>query len=163
MPHNKAFPCDTSLKKSVIKFHDKCCNNRHSYKVLGKYLNLLPEIDTVFDEKKHYVVCRSLYWTKLLPLIENEQNGNHANVDQNTDLNETPPKNIPVADPSPQQINENENNVDQNSGLNEPPPKNVSVAVPPPPQVNENESNTDQSDDLVEHPSNNLTVALPPL
>ena len=96
-------------------------------------------------------------------MIENEQNDNHANVDQNIDLNEPPPNNIPVAYPSPQQINENERNLDQNSGLNETPPNNVSIAGPPPPQVNENESITDQSGDLNEHPSNNLTVVLPPL
>ena len=98
--------------------------------MLGKHLNLLPEINNVFDAKKHYVVCRTLYRQKLMPLIENEPNNNHANVDQNTDLNEPPPNNIPVADPSRQQVNDNEINVDQNSGLNEPPPNNFSSSVP---------------------------------
>ena len=163
MPRNNSFRFYPFVKNSAKKLNNKCCKNRHSYKVLGKHLNLLPVIENVFDSKKHYLVCRYLYQQKLLPIIQNEQNDNHTNVDENTDLNETPPNNVPVVDPSPQQINDNERNVDLNSGLNEPPPKNAPVAGPPAPQVNENESNTDQSEDLNEHPSNNLTVALPPL
>ena len=96
--------------------------------MLGKHLNLLLEIDNVFDAKKHYVGFRTLYFSQILPFIQNEQNDNHTNVDENTDLNEPPPNNVPVADPSPQQINDNESNVDQNSVLNEPPPNNVPVA-----------------------------------
>ena len=99
--------------------------------MLGKHLHLLSEINKVFDAKRHYLVCRTLYCSKIFPLIENEPNNSHANVDQNTDFNEPPPNNIPVAYPSPQQINENERNLDQNSGLNETPPNNVSIAGPP--------------------------------
>ena len=66
--------------------------------MLGKHLNLLLEIDNVFDAKKHYVGFRTLYFSQILPFIQNEQNDNHTNVDENIDLNEPPPKNIPVAD-----------------------------------------------------------------
>ena len=112
MPRNNHFRYDPLVKNAVKKLHNKCCKNRHSHKVLGKHLNLLPEIDNVFDAKKHYIVFHQLYQQKVLPLIENEQNDNHANVDQNTDLNEPPPNNIPVADPSPQQVNYNDIDVD---------------------------------------------------
>ena len=73
--------------------------------MLGKHLNVLLEIENVFDAKKYYLVCRYLHQQKLLTIIQNEQNDNHTNVDENTDLNEPPPNNVPVADPSPQQIN----------------------------------------------------------
>ena len=145
MPRNKDFRCDPFVKKAVKKLHNNCCNNRHSHKVLGKHLNLLLEIKNIFEAKKYCVVCHQLYRNNLLPMIQNEPNNKYASVDQNTDLNETPPNNIPVADPSLQQVNENERNVDQNSGLNEPPPNNVPVAGPPPPQVNENERNMNQA------------------
>ena len=163
MPRNNSFRCDPCVKKALIKLHKKCCKNRYSHKVLGKHLNLLPEIDNVFDAKKHYIICHQLYRQKLLPCIENEQNDNHNIVGEDTDLNEPSPNNIPVADPSPQQINENESHVDQNSGLNEPPLDTVPVAGPPPPQVNKNEGNTDQCDNLNEHPSDNHTIALRPI
>ena len=163
IPRNKSFSCDPFVNNAVKRLHNKCCKNQHSHKVLGKNLKLLPVIENVLDAKKHYLVRLYLYQQKLLPIIQSEQNDNHTNVDENTDLNEPPPNNIPVADPSPQQLNDNEISVDQNSGLNEPPRNNVPVAGPPPPQINENESNTDQSDNLNERPSNNLTAALPPL
>ena len=131
--------------------------------MLGKHLNLLPEIIYVFDTEKNYQVCRQLYRQKIILIIPNKINDNHTNVDENTELNEPPPDDVPVADPSPQKSNGNESNVDHNSGLNEPFPIIVPVADPPPPHVNENESNTDQSDDLNEHHSNNLTVAIPSL
>ena len=113
--------------------------------MLRTNLNLLTGIKNLFDAKTHYVVCRTLYQQERLPFIQNAPNNNNANVGQNADLNKKHINNIPVADPSPQQVNKNESNVDQNSGLNEPPPNNVPLACPPPPQVNGNESNTDQS------------------
>ena len=145
MPRDKDFRCDPFLKKAAKTLHNKCCNNRHSHKVLGSHLNLLPEIENIFDAKNHYVVCHGLYRHKLLPIIQNGKHGNHTNVDENTDLNEPLPNNIPVADSLLEQVNDNESNVDQNSGLNEPPPNNVPVAGPPPPQVNENERNMNQA------------------
>ena len=116
MPCNNSFRCDHFVKKSAKMLHNKCWKNQHSHNELGKHLNLLPEIGNLFDAKKHYVVCRTLYFPQILPFIQNEQNDNHTNVDENTHLNEPPPNNVPVAYTSPQQINDNESNVKQNSG-----------------------------------------------
>ena len=131
--------------------------------MLGKHLNLLPESENVLDAENEYTVCRKLYYQRLMPMIQNKINDNHTNVDENTDLNEPPPNDVPVADPSPQQSNGNERNVEHNLDLNKPSPIIVPVAGPPPSHVNENESNTDQSDDLNKNHSNNLTVAITPL
>ena len=161
--HRNNNRCDTIVKDATKNLHSKCCKDRRSHQVLGRHLNLLPEIVYVFDAEKHYQVCRQLCQQKIIHIIPNKINDNHTNVNENTDLNEPPPDDVPVADPSPQQSNGNESNVDHNSGLNEPSPIIVPVAGPPPPHVNENESNTDQSDDLNEHHSDNLTVALHPL
>ena len=35
--------------------------NRDPYQVLGKDLNLLSQIDHLFEPNKHYVFCRYLY------------------------------------------------------------------------------------------------------
>ena len=70
MPLNNDFRCDPLVNNAVKNLHKKCCNNRHSYKVLGKHLHLLPEINNVFDAKKHYVVCHQIYRQNILP---NEQ------------------------------------------------------------------------------------------
>ena len=61
MPRNNGYSFESSMKKDVKKFQKKCCKKKHSHKVLGKDLNLLSDIDNVFEAKKHYVVCRSLY------------------------------------------------------------------------------------------------------
>ena len=102
--------------------------------MLGKHLNLLPEIQYAFDAEKKYQVCRQLYQQQLMYIIPKDNNDNHMNVDENTDLSEPPYVNVPVADPSPQQSNGNDINLDHNSGLNEPSPIIVPVEGPPPPQ-----------------------------
>ena len=71
-------------------------------------------------------------------------NDNKRNVDINTDLNEHPPNNVPVADPPPQQVTDNESNTDQSKNLNETSPNNLTVADLPLQQENDNGSNTDQ-------------------
>ena len=100
--------------------------------MLGKYLNLLPEINNVFDAEKKYQVCHQLFRQKLIHIIPNEINEIDTDIDENTDFNEPPPNNIPVADPSPQQSNGNESKVDHNPGLSEPSPIIVPVEGPPP-------------------------------
>ena len=60
-------------------------------KVLDKDLNVLSEIDHVFEPNKHYVVCRTLISKNLLG-IEKQVNDNQNNADENTNFNEDPPK-----------------------------------------------------------------------
>ena len=54
MPRNHVYRCDPFVKDAVTNLHNKCCKNRHSRQVLGKHLNLLPEINNVFDAEKKY-------------------------------------------------------------------------------------------------------------
>ena len=59
--------------------------------MLGKHLNLLPEIEYVFDSEKKYQVCHQLYRQKLIHIIQNEINEIDTNIDERTDLNEPLP------------------------------------------------------------------------
>ena len=130
-------------------------------RVLGKHLNLLPEIQYAFDAEKKYQVCRNLYLQQLMYIIPNKINDNHTNVDENTDLNEPPPDDVPVADPSPQQSNGNESNVDHNSGLNEPSPIIVPVANPAPQELNEDQNQSDPDQQSTSLPRCGFTTNFP--
>ena len=128
--------------------------------MLGEHLNLLPEINNVFDAEKKYQVCRYLYQKQLQPIIP-KKNDNHTNVDENTDLNEPPPDDVPVADPSSQQSNGNESNVDHNSGLNEPSPIIVPVANPAPQELNEDQNQSDPDQQSTSLPRCGFTTNFP--
>ena len=112
MPRKHVSRCDPFVKDAVKNLHNKCCKNRHSHKVLGKHLKILQGIGNAFDAEKHYTVCHRLYYQRLMPIINKKKNDNHTNVDENTDLNEPPSDDVPVANPSPQQSNGNGSNVD---------------------------------------------------
>ena len=99
MPRNNSW-CDTIVKEAFQKLHNKCYKDRKTHKVLGKHLNLLPHLENLFDAEKHYTVCHRLYYLqRLITIINNRQNDNHTNIGENTDLNETPPNDVPIVDP----------------------------------------------------------------
>ena len=161
IPRNNDYRCDIPVNNAVVKLHNKCCKKRHSHKVLGKHLNLLQGIGNAFDAEKHYTVCHRLYYQRLMPIINKKKNDNHTNVDENTDLNEPPPDDVPVADPSPQQSNGNESNVDHNSGLNEPSPIIVPVANPAPQELNEDQNQSDPDQQSTSLPRCGFTTNFP--
>jgi hypothetical protein len=90
-----------------------------------------------------------------------KKNEIHTNIDENTDLNEPPPEDVPVADPSPQQINDNEINADLNNDLNELPSNNLPVVDPAPQELNDDQNQSNPGQQSTSVPRCGFTTNFP--
>ena len=61
--------CETSVRNAVFQVHRKCCTGRAAFEVLGEHLNKVKGIVAKFEPNKKYLVCRTLYQTKIEPII----------------------------------------------------------------------------------------------